>query len=826
MAVENIVIELSADATKLQPVIDQLVKMGQVTAKDAEDFKKLTVETQKLTTETQKTTEAYKQSATAATQASAAKEAALQKEAARLKELEQLSKKAADPASAQKFAAAIKESENRIKALNTELLKTPKSLNDSVTVVRSLRTQFAEAKLEIERLSQASGGRLTPELLKAQKAAGAIQDKIQDLNRTLNVLNPEQKLGAFLNIGTGISGAFTAATGAMALLGIESEDTQKTLLKVQGALALTQGLQSVLGLKDAFKDLRILLGITESAQKALTTTTLGGAAATNIANVSTKAFSATLLASPLLPIIAILGAMTAAYILVGKAIGDVTEEIEAQNKVREQEKAAIEDQIKFIGELAVLAQGDFKRRIDLLQAQGSKELEIFELRKKGITEQLNALIEARKLDEKFNAEKFEEEKNLRNELKIIDAERTNFLIDQDKKRSDAKKKLLADEKAIADQIFQNQIKANELQARNELDLFRIKLDNLKLLEDREFEDAGDNEQKKFEIVLRYANLRKEVERDMREFLKKNDAQILSDFEANLNKLNAARVKGDKEKDDKVLQQAKDLNAQIIEEDEKRIELQQELARQGAEIFFNVINSQFQANIQALEDTKNARLNAFDEELKSLQELNKNKIISDGKYTQERKKLEKEKADAEIAANKLIAEQKRKQFIFDRIFALSEIAINTAKNAIEQPGLFGALVPFWIALGAAQAGVVLAQPIPKFKKGVLDLQGAGTGESDSIHAMLSKGESVMTARETKMFMPTLSAIRKNLIPAEVMNKFVVEGKGGRVEAYIDANQFDRLAKKRMGQQAELTGKATAKYLNRNSHWDSIRGEYVN
>lgn len=48
---------------------------------------------------------------------------------------------------------------------------------------------------------------------------------------------------------------------------------------------------------------------------------------------------------------------------------------------------------------------------------------------------------------------------------------------------------------------------------------------------------------------------------------------------------------------------------------------------------------------------------------------------------------------------------------------------------------------------------------KFAKGVVDLQGPGTGTSDSIPARLSAGESVMTAKATKLFKPLLLAMNE-------------------------------------------------------------------
>lgn len=67
-----------------------------------------------------------------------------------------------------------------------------------------------------------------------------------------------------------------------------------------------------------------------------------------------------------------------------------------------------------------------------------------------------------------------------------------------------------------------------------------------------------------------------------------------------------------------------------------------------------------------------------------------------------------------------AKIKRKQAIDDKVTALFQIAINTAvavSKLLSDTALAGTpLIPILIALGAAQAALVLAQPIPKFRTG--------------------------------------------------------------------------------------------------------------
>ena len=60
-----------------------------------------------------------------------------------------------------------------------------------------------------------------------------------------------QKLGSALN---GATSGFAATQGAMALFGDENQALEKSLLKVQSALAIQQGVK---GLSDAYKELSI-----------------------------------------------------------------------------------------------------------------------------------------------------------------------------------------------------------------------------------------------------------------------------------------------------------------------------------------------------------------------------------------------------------------------------------------------------------------------------------------------------------------------------------------------------------------------------------------
>jgi len=132
--------------------------------------------------------------------------------------------------------------------------------------VKSLKTQIREATQEAAAMAQ-KFGEFSPQALQATKRVAELKDTMQDLQQRVQALNPD-KFEAIGKMVGGVASGIQAAQGAMALFGAESEDVQKALLKVQGAMALAQGIQGVL---DAGKQFRAFGQIAVSAFNAMTT---------------------------------------------------------------------------------------------------------------------------------------------------------------------------------------------------------------------------------------------------------------------------------------------------------------------------------------------------------------------------------------------------------------------------------------------------------------------------------------------------------------------------------------------------------------------------
>jgi hypothetical protein len=119
--------------------------------------------------------------------------------------------------------------------------------------VKSLKAQIREATQEATALAQ-KFGEFSPEATAAAKRVAELKDEMQDFQQRVQALNPD-KFERVAILTKGIANGFQAAQGALALFGAESEDVQKALLRVQGAMAFAQGIQGLIDMRNQFKSL-------------------------------------------------------------------------------------------------------------------------------------------------------------------------------------------------------------------------------------------------------------------------------------------------------------------------------------------------------------------------------------------------------------------------------------------------------------------------------------------------------------------------------------------------------------------------------------------
>lgn len=115
----------------------------------------------------------------------------------------------------------------------------------------------------------------------------------------------------------------------------------------------------------------------------------------------------------------------------------------------------------------------------------------------------------------------------------------------------------------------------------------------------------------------------------------------------------------------------------------------------------------------------------------------------------------------------LGEHNKSFAILSKALALGEIAINTGKavaagiaqaQSVPFPGNIAAIATTITTIMTNIATAIKTVKSAKFAEGGA-VNGPGTATSDSIPAMLSNGESVLTASATSMFAPILSAFNQ-------------------------------------------------------------------
>ena len=234
---------------------------------------------------------------------------------------------------------------------------------------KSLKAQLKEAVMEVQKLSDAYGA-TSAQAIEAAKRAGQLKDKISDSADLVKAFNPDAKFNALSKSIGGVLDGFQAYEGALGLIGVESEQVQATLLKVQSAMALAQGVQGIGEARDSFKQLggvikdsyqgllRLIVGQQAEVIVASEVAVATGAeaVATEGAAVAQLSLNGAIAANPIGALLTVLVAATAAVVGYMYATRDATDEekkAEQAKKLRDEtNKKAIQTQkegAEFVG---------------------------------------------------------------------------------------------------------------------------------------------------------------------------------------------------------------------------------------------------------------------------------------------------------------------------------------------------------------------------------------------------------------------------------------------------------------------------------------------
>lgn len=756
---ETVVINIEANTQGLQSTIDLLVKLGKVEQSVADDFKKSNEQNvNALNSNVQKT----------------------------IKSFEQVDKSLKDIKSNNTLASALD--------ATAPLAKTGNS-------VQSMKSRLREAVAEAQLLADQFGD-LDPRAISAAKSAAQLKDQIDDTNKRINALNPENKFNAIKNLGGAIGGVFQVATGALQAFGVESEQATKIAQQFQGALNIFAGLQQFAQFKDALVEVKAALGLTSIATGVQATATEGLAVAEGEATVATTALNKSILANPYVIAATALVALVGAIVAFTNSTDDAEE---AQNKLNDAiagSKAEYEGITDSLNRQSKQRISDLQTELDIASAQGKSAKELGELKKKLNDEQLRSIneqITANNNQIKQDAEKYnqaialttEESKKTAEELnkRIVDNEKANkdlltqaYLVKNERKKLEAEitKDVTEENKKRQEAAKQATAKLNEEEIGKRL--FEIKkryneerLEASKLTNDKEILAMKETEIALRENAAQLA-LYKEGSKEYQALFLERQKLIQQAEIPTVVKFKAEDIKPDKEVkpievsvDPKIdLDRLKEINAKIKDT----------LGQIGdalKNIGFDLLQQQFEDQIQGINDAKDAQLQAIDEEQTALQESYDKRKIGKRELEENQKKLALDRINAEKKAEKELNEIRKKQDIAKKVQAIFEIAISTAKN-IAEAALQPQLIPYIVALSAVQTAAVLAQPLPKYKKGTLSV--GGVGSEDSQLALLQPGEAVIPTETNRKYQPTIKAIYEGSIKPSDINEFVkMRLKGG-------------------------------------------------
>jgi hypothetical protein len=335
--------------------------------------------------------------------------------------------------------------------------------NQADSSVGSLKKQLREAQAEVTALAEKFGA-TSKEAIEAAKRAAILRDRIGDAKALVDAFNPDAKFKALTASLSGVAGGFGAVQGAMVLFGKESEDVQKTLLKVQSAMAISQGLQSVGESIDSFKQ----LGAVIRTQVVGAFSTLRGAIIAT--GVGALVIGIGLLIANFEKVKETLINLFPGLIEFGNKIKNILQGITDFIGVTS-EAARAQDNLKLALETSNKA---IDNQIKILEAQGGKENEIYEQKKIRINNQI-------KLVKGSTQEELQTIANLNTEKQVLDLQEANRIKKANetaaKERKDAADKRAADEKERLQKSAADAKAYQEFEIKLQQDLMKIDEDN-------------------------------------------------------------------------------------------------------------------------------------------------------------------------------------------------------------------------------------------------------------------------------------------------------------------------------------------------------------
>jgi hypothetical protein len=485
-----------------------------------------------------------------------------------------------------------------------EVQKLDKAFEATDDSVKSLRTQLKEATANVAIMADKFGA-TSKEAINAAKRAAELKDRIGDAKALTDAFNPDAKFKAVAGALSGVAGGFSALQGAMALFGKENKNVEAALLKVNAAMALSQGLNALGDSIDSFTNLGTQI-------RASTTYMNLNNAATKTAAVVQKAFGISvvetsvgfkvlkgaiaatgigLLVTGLASVIANFDAISdwikkSPLGTFAKSVGALVEQFTDFIGVTSQAKRNIDA----LTGSSKLRNEQIERDIKLLSAQGGQESEIYKKRTELINNDLAVLKTKVDASGKLYGEDAKKWKDLNNEKLVLTADYNKKSAEETKKtneksqkdRDEANKKVEEDTKTANKMLIDLQNEKNKALLADENDKALKQLEIDKKAKDAEIEQLKVSQKVKDELIklnneayeAEKIELEKKAKED-RDKKQEEEQDNLDAFNEKIKDIRIAAIKDDNERAEAERLAELEKNIKELEEDKEFIKLSQE-----------------------------------------------------------------------------------------------------------------------------------------------------------------------------------------------------------------------------------------------------------
>ncbi len=474
----------------------------------------------------------------------------------------------------------------------------------------SLRSELRRLKQQLAELPEGSA-----EYNKIAQRAGEVSDKISDISaRVKNLGSDTKNIDAVVQGTQALSGAFSVATSASALLGTENKDLQETMLKVESAIGLTVGIQSIANALQ--KESALAIGINSAATKVQTGLQIAYATVVGTTTGALKALRVALVSTGLGALVVGLGFLIAKMTESTEATEDQDEALKALTETQKRYSESLKNEISGIERLT-------QTRLLKAKIAGKSEKELREIEKNGEAERASAYdaelkridkeLGNRKLSAKAYAQLLEERNKIADESLKLAYDRDNaqleFEVGIADKRREAQKKSREDLKAEREIARKEQEDFEKSVAQGQIDL-QIATNNAKFENDLEQKKQADEilkslepEETPLQKLTREFEEKKAILESANESTLELQSQFITASEALDQEARDKQIEKDKADADKKIELEKAVRNAKVEIAQNTLSLISEVAGKGSKIGKAVAIAQ--ATISGIEGVQNA-----------------------------------------------------------------------------------------------------------------------------------------------------------------------------------------------------------------------------